>query len=155
MSTLNYTTTVPVHQTLSEMQAMLAKHRAKAISTQYDDAGEPTGLTFVIATDFGDRTFALPVDVKVVHRLLVDLDRGPRGLSSKARKKQGSYSSPEHAARVAWRVMKDWLEAQLALIQYRMVSLDQVMLPYLRGDDGQTLYEAYRNNQLELTTGDN
>lgn len=152
-TTLNYTTTVPVEKTLGEMHAMLAEHHAKAIATEYDDNRQPAGLTFVIATDFGDRTFSLPVDVKVVHKLLVELDS--KGLSARAKKRQGHYSSPEHAARVAWRVMKDWLEAQLALIQYRMVSLDQVMLPYLRGDDGQTLYEAYRQQQQALTTGGN
>jgi hypothetical protein len=154
MGTLNYTTTVPVEKTLGEMQTMLAKHRAKAIATQYDDDRLPVGLSFVITTDFGDRTFALPVDVKVVHKLLVDLDRDQK-LSVKARKKAGYYSTPEHAARVAWRVMKDWLEAQLALIQYRMVKLDQVMLPYLVGDDGQSLYDAYRQTQQAITTGDN
>lgn len=151
MGTLNYTTNVPVEKTLGEMQAMLAKSHAKAIATQYDD-GLPVGLSFVIATDFGERTFALPVDVKVVHQLLIDLDR--KGLSARAKKRAGYYSTPEHAARVAWRVMKDWLEAQLALIQYRMVRIDQVMLPYLVGDDGQSLYDAYRQTQLALTAGD-
>ena len=34
-----------------------------------------------------------------------------------------------------------------------MVTLDQVMLPYMQGDNGQTVYELYRDQQLALGTG--
>ena len=64
------------------------------------------------------------------------------------------YSTPEHAERVAWRIVKDWLEAQLAIIRTEMVTLDQVMLPYMVGDEGHTVYELYRDRQLALGTGD-
>jgi hypothetical protein len=40
--------------------------------------------------------------------------------------------------------MKDWLEAQLALIDAQVVEIEQVMLPYLIVDDtGLTLYQRY------------
>jgi hypothetical protein len=65
-----------------------------------------------------------------------------------------AYGTPEHAARVAWRVIKDWLEAQLALIDARMAALDQVMLPYLLVDEDRTLYAAYRDQErAALDTG--
>jgi hypothetical protein len=63
---------------------------------------------------------------------------------------QARYSTPEHAERVAWRIVKDWLEAQLAIIKTEMVTLDQVMLPYMRGDNGATIYEIYRDQQLAI-----
>jgi hypothetical protein len=74
-----------------------------------------------------------------------------------ARKRAGTYSSREHAARVAWRVIKDWLEANLALIAAQMATIDQVMLSCLIvGDDDWTLWQAYRDREssLELTTGE-
>jgi hypothetical protein len=45
------------------------------------------------------------------------------------------------------------VEAQLAIIRTEMVTLDQVMLPYMRGDSGQTMYELYVNQQLALPSG--
>lgn len=51
------------------------------------------------------------------------------------------------AANVAWRVVKDWLEANLALIAAQMATLDEVMLPYLHVDEGRTLWQAYRERE--------
>jgi hypothetical protein len=47
--------------------------------------------------------------------------------------------------------MKDWLAAQLALIEAQRATMDQIMLPYLRTDRGITVYEAFRDHALELT----
>jgi hypothetical protein len=52
--------------------------------------------------------------------------------------------------RVAWRIAKDWLEAQLAILQSEMVSIDQVMLPYLHVDGDKTLYQAYAERENAL-----
>lgn len=49
----------------------------------------------------------------------------------------------EQAARVGWRIIKDWIEAQLALVQTQMVTLDQVFLPYARTNTGETVYQRY------------
>src|SRR5438552_18436509 len=43
------------------------------------------------------------------------------------------------AVRVEWRIVKDWVEAQLALIETRMVTAQQVFLPYAIMRDGRTL----------------
>ena len=51
------------------------------------------------------------------------------------------------AARVAWRILRDWLEAQLAIVQSRSVTFEQVMLPYMlvESDEGmKTVFEAFR-----------
>ena len=48
----------------------------------------------------------------------------------------------EQATRTAWRILKDWLLAQLALIETGMASVEQVFLPYAQNPSGQTVYEA-------------
>ena len=59
--------------------------------------------------------------------------------------------TPEQAAKVAWRIAKDWLEAQSALIDAQLATLDEVMLPYLiDGNSGKTLYAAWRSTQKEI-----
>lgn len=58
--------------------------------------------------------------------------------------------APEQAERVAWRVAREWLLAQLAIIEAQMATLDQVMLPYLQVDGQKTLYAAYREREDTL-----
>lgn len=138
---LNYTTRIPCRRTVQECMAILADAGADAVAAQYQDK-QPVGLSFRLASPAGGaHDFTMPVNVDGVQRMLKGAYRDGtlRGGRSEA-----AWTSREHAADVAWRVMKDWLEAQLAIIAAEMATLDQVMLPYLQVDGGQTLYEAVR-----------
>ena len=141
MSVLNYTTKIAASKTIAEVQTLLAKHGASRIAVDYTD-GQPSGLTFALVTPHGPRLFTLPVDVDAMQRLLGTMK--PSGLSL------ATFRSREHAERVAWRVIKDWLAAQLALVQTEMAAIDQVMLPYLHVDGDRTLYAAYRDRENVL-----
>lgn len=155
-ATLNYTTAVPVLRTVGEVQGILAAAGAARVTVDYDPATrEPCAVGFVLRTPHGDRTFRLPVAAEQVRALLAEQERAGR-LRIKGRPaKAGTYSTPEQSARVAWRIVKDWLEAQLALIAAHLVTLDQVMLPYLLVDGDRTLYEVYvAREQAALTAGD-
>ena len=46
-----------------------------------------------------------------------------------------------HARRVGWRILKDWIEAQMALLETEMVEFDQVFLAYMVINKTQNLYE--------------
>lgn len=142
MATLNYTTKVAASRTIAEIQALLAQHGADAVATNYENK-RACGLSFKLSTPHGPRAFTLPVDIEAVHRLLVQ-QRKDRILDRDA------HATPEHAERVAWRVLKDWLAAQLAIIEAQMATLDQVMLPYLHIDGDRTLYEAYAERESAM-----
>jgi len=124
---------------------MLAKAGARQVMIEYDASSLPVGVAFAVETPQGTRTFLLPVAARQVEAVLKRQRVAPR------------YRTPEQAHRVAWRIVKDWLEAQLAIIQTEMVTLPQVMLPYLRTGDGRTMYELYvdsaLNGPLALTVG--
>lgn len=143
MPILNYTTTVAAAKTVSQVQTLLAKHGAGTIAVRYED-GRAAGVTFDLETPHGRRAFTLPVDVEAIYQVLVK------------QRVQPKYRSLDQAERIAWRIAKDWLEAQLAIIESQMVSLTQVMLPYLHVDGAKTLYQAYeeRESALALTSGD-
>ena len=54
----------------------------------------------------------------------------------------------------AWRIVKDWAEAQMALLETQMVSTQDVFLPYAVMQDGSTLAERVRESpQFLLGTG--
>lgn len=141
----NYTTSVPVSRTIAEITEQLVSHGANRVATDYNDAGEGIGLSFALTTPHGPRVFSVPVDVDAVHTFLM----GKLGTTTKANRAQ--------AGRVAWRVVKDWLDAQLTLINAGMARLDQVMLPYVNVEPGKTLYAAYAEHEeatRQITGGD-
>lgn len=141
---LNYTTTISPDKTLGEIQKILAEAGAARIAVDYED-GRPSGVSFGLQTEHGPRLFTLPVDVPAMQRLIEREWRAGK-LRSKSR---NVMLSREQAEKVAWRVIKDWLAAQMALVAAEQASMDQVMLPYLRMGD-KTLYSAYREHEQFL-----
>ncbi|MDR6098913.1 hypothetical protein [Microbacterium sp. SORGH_AS_0454] len=49
------------------------------------------------------------------------------------------------------RIAQDWLEAQSALVDAQLATLDEVMLPYMVGPSGETMYAVFRAQQKEIT----
>lgn len=139
MPILNYTTEVQVGKTMGEIQTALARRGVQRISTLFDDDGTPAGLGFTMKTEYGVHEFELPVRTTGV---LTAMKRDPKVPASKC--------TPEQAARVAWRIAKDWLEAQAALIDAELATLDEVMLPYMVTDTGRTVYVETRQRLLAI-----
>lgn len=146
MAILNYTTTVDVDKTLSEIVGKLARAGAKSISIDYDEQTHaPIALDFVIKTALGNRAFRLPANIDAVWKTMSN--------QYHAGKIPHRFVTKEQAGRVGWRILKDWVEAQLAIIETQMVPLDEVFLPYMVGDSGQTVYQLYQSNTLALPAG--
>jgi hypothetical protein len=95
-------------------------------------------LSFRIPTEFGVLTFLLPANIHRVYQVIVRDTRIPPSLRTK-----------EQAARVAWRIVKDWIEAQLAMIEAGLVDLEQVFLPYAQDATGRTFYELMRERKFQ------
>jgi hypothetical protein len=141
----NYSTKVPVTRTVSEVQEMLARHGASAVHTEFQD-GVPSGLVFSYLRSAEVLAFRLPVAVEEMQKLLVECAQaGVLG----SRPENVRRSTAEHARRVAWRVARDWVRAQLTLVDARMAPLHQVFLPYLVTAGGSTVFERYERRQLE------
>ena len=64
--------------------------------------------------------------------------------------KQKVKCDRDQAERVAWRIVKDWVAAQMAILESEMVQMDEIFLPYMLNDKGQTLFQCYRQNQLSI-----
>lgn len=140
MPIANYTTDVAVEKTMGEVIGSLQRRGVVRISTVYDDDGDPAGVEFTLKTPYGPRNFALPVRTEGVLRAMQRDSKVPR-----------SKQTPEQAARVAWRIAAEWLRAQGALIDAELVTMDEVMMPYMLDGQGHTAYEVYRSNQKEIS----
>ena len=136
----NYSTTVTASKSIGEIQTILVAHGAKHILIDYDNR-EPVGLAFIIGTPYGDTPFKLPAGINKVQAVLN---------KQRVRKEV----SRELASRVAWRIVKDWIRAQTAILETEMVSIDQIFLPYMQvGEQGKTLYEVMLDHHLQLPAG--
>jgi hypothetical protein len=130
MPLLNYTTSISPERTVAEIQSKLAKAGAWQILHEYErGSGELIGLSFRIDTQFGPMAFRLPANIDAVTKILV---------------KQRVRSKPDRsmATRVAWRILKDWVEAQLALLETGQVTMEQVFLAFAQDNKGRTVYET-------------
>ena len=131
----NYTTKIDVHKTLGEIHGALAQHGAKKVMFDYDDNGRISAICFAISTPCGERGVKLPANVDACMEVL---------------KNQKVKCDREQAERVAWRIVKDWVDAQMAILETEMVAMDEVFLPYMINRNGDTLYQLYQSNQLML-----
>ena len=115
---------------------MLSKARATAILTEYNkEEGYVSAIAFRILLNNQPVEFRLPCDWKPVLTLLERDPKVPRRLVNQSQ-----------AVRVAWRIVRNWVEAQLAIIETRMVKTEQVFLPYAIMPDNKTLYEHVESN---------
>jgi hypothetical protein len=47
----------------------------------------------------------------------------------------------DYCYRVAWRILRDWVDIQIALVEVDIVQMQEVFLPYVVQKNGQTLFE--------------
>lgn len=141
MAILNYTTTVDAFKTVSEIEYILMRHKAKSIMKDYD--GESiTGLSFLIDTGVQQVPVRLPVKID---ECLVVLKK-----EKKENPRKQIKDTRQQAERVAWRILKDWVEAQMALLDIEMVRFEEIFLPYIETNNGQTIYERLEERQFLL-----
>jgi hypothetical protein len=145
MAIKNYTTDVPVYKTVADIQLMLAEHGARKIMFDYAADGKLLAVCFQIQMEHGEQAVKLPANVERVQAVLKQQKNNP-----KVRNRSDIDFSLEQSERVAWRIVRDWLDAQLAILETEQVEIAQVFLPYFMARDGRTLYEYYGAGQLLL-----
>lgn len=119
---------------MGEVSECLAAHGARRIAVDYED-GLPIALSFCITLNNQDVFFQLPCRWKGVLLVMEKDKKVPRNLCNK-----------DQALRVSWRILKDWVEAQMAAVEAEIASVSEVFLPYMLTKNGQTLYEKISDN---------
>lgn len=140
MPIANFSTSVPVIKTVGEIQEMLAKASVQALMIDYEGT-LPKSITFRMERGGEPLHFRLPADW--------------RGVQSVLRRQKGvprSGCSDEQSQRVSWRIVRDWIRAQLALVEAGAAKLEEVMLPYLLIDPEMktTLYQRFSQDKFRV-----
>lgn len=142
---MNYSTSVPVNKTIADIQQLLIRTRARSILFDYDDQGSIRAVMFKLVVDNGvELPFRLPAKVDQAYQVLH---------AGKTLEWKYKEARMENARMVAWRIVHDWLKAQLAIIELEMVKPQEVFLPYLVVGNNTTLYENMEQNQFRLPEG--
>lgn len=144
MPILNYTTQIDANKSVMEIQRMLAVKGAKEITIDYGGSGEPDGLRFMILFHEQPIYFRLPCNVDGVYKAL-----------SRAKGVPYSKRTMPQARRVAWRIIKDWVEVQLAIVEAGQSQMTEVFLPYAIDDNNQTFFTAFSESKQKLLTAGN
>lgn len=142
MGLLNYTTKIDPDKTAAEIARCLSMHGAQAVMTEYDTDGSQrvSALSFKITVNDQPIAFKLPCKWQPVFAIITKDKKQPPAWDKQ--KLARWINEWEHqSVRVAWRIVKDWVEAQMALVETNMVTTTQVFLPYVVMKDGKTLSE--------------
>ena len=148
MGLLNYTTKIDPDKTAAEIAKCLSMHGAQAVMTEYDpEHNHVSALSFRIKMGEQSIGFRLPCDWRPVLGVLIQqYDSGKLG-------RRNGRPDRLQAVRVSWRIVKDWVEAQMALVETQMVTTAEVFLPYAVMKDGRTLAQHAQSDPGFLLEG--
>ena len=137
MGLLNYTTKIDPDKTAQEISKCLSMHGASAVLTEYDpESTYVSAISFQIKVGEQKMGFRLPCDWKPVFAIIT---KGSKIKEWDRRYPRWKSEQEMQAVRTAWRIVKDWVEAQMALVETHMVTTAEVFLPYAVMKDGRTL----------------
>jgi len=136
---LNYTTTIDALKTVGEIQAILLQHGARAILMNSQN-GVIESVSFRVNSNHGEIGIRLPINPDAILKVLTA--QYHKGKVSRR------YVDRDQAVRIAWRIVKDWIEAQMAILETEMVKLEEIFLPYILAANGQTLFEVMESRNL-------
>lgn len=138
----NYTSGVPVSRTVERIEAALVRGGASNIAKDYKDGVLHAVCFAVLNPTTGQRiAVRLPANADGVYEALrAAVKRPRRGTLDKLR---------DQATRTAWKLMQDWVEVQMSLIEMQQAEFLQVFLPYV-WDGRQTFYAHLREGGFKL-----
>lgn len=141
----NYTSTIPVDRTISRIEALLVRAGASNIQKDYREGALNSICFSVDGPNSKQLAVKLPANVDAVYkRMRADIKRPQPGTLNRLK---------EQSARTAWKLMQDWLEVQISLIQMEQVEFLQIFLPYV-WDGKKTFYAALKAGEFkQLTDG--
>jgi hypothetical protein len=143
MPILNYTTEVSVDKTVNEIYRILTNAGAKQVT--FENSGDKlvTAITFVVDLDGEPLAFRL--------------EPSPDGVLASMRRDNAPrrYQNTKQALRVAWRILKNAVDAQMAIYQSKQADLAEIFVAHaVDPRNNERFYKLFRDSRLkQLTAG--
>lgn len=144
MNLKNYTSEVPAGSSMMKIEKCLVAAGATNISKKYD-GGICTAITFRMMVNNLPLFFQLPAKVESCFEVLWKEVKRPRPDTKKKIREQSE--------RTAWKIVCDWVEVQLSMIQLEQAEAMEVFLPYAYDPaKDETFYQKLKNNNFKQLT---
>ena len=143
MNIKNYTSSVPMLNSIQKIEFRLSQAGATHISKSYENE-KPVGMLFQIPVEGIPLTFKLPAKAdRVFNYLKSQRRRPPNGKELDTIKAQ--------ADRTAWKILSDWIDIQVSIIQLDQAEAVEVFLPYVYDiKKDKTFFEIAKSNSFKL-----
>src|SRR6185295_20363086 len=125
MSLKNYTSSG--RNTFDKIQNILSMHGANKVMFDYKE-GKVIAITFSLEIQGKTMGFRLPALVENVEQILYG---GKKKSKYSSEFKEITDAQREQAYKTAWANIRDWIDAQLALVATQQVKIHHVFLPFL------------------------
>ncbi len=140
----NYTTEICAERSIREIENILIDHEATDIWKEYEGK-LVLALNFAIKTEFGKLPIRLKANVEGVRQVLINEQR-----SGKIKISRVKAASLEQARNVAWRVLRDWVDSQMARVDAEKVTIERIFFADVYDmTRKRTLYEALRETRFK------
>ncbi len=123
MALKNYTSQVSASRSISWIEDKLARHGARQILKEYTADGRVASIAFIMHIEGAELPFHLPARITACEKVLKGKVRRPRPSTYK--------HIAEQSERTAWKILADWVDAQMAMVELAQVDVLEVFLPYL------------------------
>jgi hypothetical protein len=130
----NYTSSVPANRSVLHIEDCLAAHGAQSVIKQYDENKNLSSVSFFMQIKGKLIPFRLPARIDQVEKVLrSNVKRPRRGTLDKIK---------EQALRTAWKIISDWVDSQMALVELQQAELAEIFMPYMWSERlGQSFYQ--------------
>lgn len=139
----NYTSQVPAIKSIMEIQKFLAEKGACELQIIYNPDTTIKAINFKMIIDQRVLYFCLPVNVEACYKAMI---KGVKRVNADVEKRL-----LKQAERTAWKLMHEWVQIQMALIEMEQATMVQIFLAYAYNPaSGQTLYQKLQEGNFKL-----
>lgn len=139
----NYTSSISADKSVLFIERKLVQHNAKQILKEYGPDARLAAICFMIPINGHDIPFKLPANIAKCEEVLL------ASLSPRARPETIKRVSKQ-AERTAWKILSDWVEAQMAMIELAQVEILEVFLAYVFDNQKQrTFFEGLKEKKFK------
>ncbi len=122
----NYTSETAAHITIARIEQRLIQCGVSGITKEYSPTGKISAIVFHIAVGGNRNSVRLPADESAVQQWL-----HAQWLKESPKSKKKLEDFAEQAERTAWKIMQEWTEIQLTMVQLQKKDFREVFLAYL------------------------
>ncbi len=142
----NYTTSIKVEKTISEIESLLVRFGATGIYKEYKGTNV-SGLIFNMDREGQTIPFKIPVNLEkcrtIIQKAVYSKKLPQRYLNEPLRTEQGE--------RIVWRIIKDWIHSQLSLLEIEFAEATEIFLPYAYNPvENKTMYQKFLENKEQF-----